>query len=45
MSTQEIAAIYNLTEQAAEREMKKRMLQQKVERTQANDMTIWRLRS
>ena len=45
MSTQEIAAIYNLTEQAAEREMKKRMLQQKVERTLANDMTLWRLRS
>ena len=44
LSTQEIAAMYNLTEAAAEREMKKRMLQQKVERTQANDVTLWRLK-
>ncbi|MBS7345333.1 MAG: DsbA family protein [Caryophanon sp.] len=44
LSTQEIAAMYDLTEQAAEREMKKRMLQQKVERTQANDVTLWRLK-
>lgn len=44
LSTQEIAAMYNLTEQAAEREMKKRMLQQKVERIQGNDHTLWRLK-
>lgn len=45
LSTKEVALIYNMTEAAAERELKKRMLQQKVERTYTNDFTLWRLKS
>lgn len=44
LTTREIAVIYSLTELAAERELKKRMLQQKIERIQADDITLWRLR-
>ncbi|KOY82424.1 DsbA family protein [Lysinibacillus macroides] len=44
LSTNEIAFIYSLTEQAAERELKKRMLQQKIERIQTTHATLWRLK-
>ncbi len=42
LSTNEIAFIYSLTEQSAERELKKRMLQQKIERIQTDHATLWR---
>lgn len=44
LTTHEVAFIYSITEQAAERELKKRMLQQKVERLQAEDITLWRIK-
>lgn len=42
LSTKEIASIYNISEQSAERELKKRLLQQHVERIHFQDMTLWR---
>ncbi|MEG0450569.1 MAG: DsbA family protein [Lysinibacillus sp.] len=42
LSTPQVAFIYSMTEQAAERELKKRMLQQKFERIQSDDVTLWR---
>lgn len=42
LTTSEIADIYNLTEQSAERELKKRLLQQQVERLTLDDITLWR---
>lgn len=42
MSTQEIASIYSLSEKDAERELKKRLLQQKVERLTLQNTTLWR---
>ncbi len=44
LSTNDIAFIYSLTEQAAERELKKRMLQQKIERIQTDHATLWRIK-
>lgn len=44
LTTREVACIYGITEQEAERELKKRMLQQKIERIQAEDMTLWRVK-
>ena len=44
ISTNEVAFIYSLTEQAAERELKKRMLQQKIERIQTDHATLWRIK-
>jgi predicted DsbA family dithiol-disulfide isomerase len=44
LSTHEVAFIYSLTEQTAERELKKRMLQQKIERIQTDDATLWRIK-
>ena len=46
LSTKEIAEIYNIPEKSAERELKKQLLLQKIERlplTQTN-MTLWRKR-
>lgn len=42
LSTNEVAFIYSITEQAAERELKKRMLLQKIERIQTDHATLWR---
>ncbi|MER2088551.1 DsbA family protein [Sporosarcina sp. JAI121] len=42
LSTKEIANIYNITEKSAERELKKRLLQQHVERISFQDVTLWR---
>jgi len=44
LSTNEVAFIYSLTEQTAERELKKRMLQQKIERIQTDHATLWRIK-
>lgn len=44
LTTKEVAFIYSMTEQAAERELKKRMLQQKVERIHTETVTLWRLK-
>lgn len=42
LATREIAEIYNIPEKSAERELKKRLLQQHVERMHFQDMTLWR---
>lgn len=42
LATKEIAEIYQITDQSAERELKKRLLQQHVERHTFQDTTIWR---
>ncbi len=44
MATHEIASIYNITEQTAERELKKQVLQQKLERISMHDETIWKVK-
>lgn len=41
-ATKEIAEIYRISEKAAERELKKQLLQQNVERLPFQEMTIWR---
>ncbi|BAQ10287.1 dithiol-disulfide isomerase [Bacillus sp. OxB-1] len=42
MTTEEIADIYQISEKSAERELKKRLLQQHVERLLVQDTTLWR---
>lgn len=42
MTTAEVAEIYSIDEQMAERELKKRMLQQKIDRVMSDDCTLWR---
>lgn len=42
LSTIEIANIYSISEKSAERELKKRLLQQHVERVSFQDITLWR---
>ncbi len=42
LATKEIADIYNISEKSAERELKKRLLQQYVERISFQDTTLWR---
>jgi predicted DsbA family dithiol-disulfide isomerase len=42
LTTTEIASIYGITEKSAERELKKRLLQQHVERIAFNETTLWR---
>lgn len=42
LTTAEVAEIYSINEQLAERELKKRMLQQKVERIMTDEITLWR---
>lgn len=44
LTTNEVAAIYSIPETYAERELKKRMLQQKIERLSNNNITIWKLK-
>jgi len=41
LATKEIAEIYNIPEKSADRELKKRLLQQHVERLHFQDMTLW----
>ena len=45
LTTAEVAEIYSIEEAFAERELKKRMLQQKVERLCNDDMTLWRAKT
>lgn len=42
LATKEIADIYRMPEKSAERELKKRLLQQHVERLSVQDITLWR---
>lgn len=42
LTTNDVAEIYSITEQQAERELKKRMLQQKIDRLQSDEITLWR---
>lgn len=42
LATKEIAEIYRVSEKSAERELKKRLLQQHVERLLFQDVTLWR---
>ncbi|AOV09250.1 dithiol-disulfide isomerase [Sporosarcina ureilytica] len=42
LATKEIAEIYRMTEKSAERELKKRLLQQHIERLAVQDITLWR---
>lgn len=42
LTTNEIADIYSISEKSAERELKKRLLQQHVERISFQDTTLWR---
>ena len=42
LATKEIAEIYKITDRSAERELKKRLLQQHVERHTFQDITLWR---
>lgn len=44
LTTAEIAEIYQIREHAAERELKKRMLQQKIERITNDNITLWKLK-
>lgn len=44
LTTQEVADIYSITDQDAERELKKRMLQQKIERLCNDKISLWRLK-
>lgn len=44
LSTMEVAEIYNIPEKSAERELKKQLLLQKIERLPLSNMTLWRKR-
>ncbi|ANU13746.1 GTP pyrophosphokinase domain-containing protein [Planococcus halocryophilus Or1] len=44
MATREIASIYNISEQAAECELKKQVLQQKIERISMPKETLWKVK-
>lgn len=44
LTTKEIAEIYSISEVEAERELKKRMLQQKIERLTNNNITLWKVK-
>ncbi len=44
MATKEVASIYNISEQTAECELKKKVLQQKLERINLPDQTLWTLK-
>lgn len=45
LSTQDVAVIYNLDFNVAERELKKRMLLQKVERVCCKETSLWKIKS
>lgn len=44
MATREIASIYNISEQTAERELKKKVLQQKLDRIRLSKDTLWTIK-
>lgn len=44
LATREVASIYNISEQTAERELKKQVLQQKLERISMPEYTLWTLK-
>ncbi|WP_010286753.1 DsbA family protein [Kurthia massiliensis] len=44
LSTQDVAAIYDISEKTAERELKKRMLQQKVRRLSCDSIALWQMK-
>lgn len=44
LTTKEIAAIYNISLNTAERELKKKMLQQKLDRVNCDELSLWRLK-
>jgi len=44
LTTDEVASIYSISISDAERELKKRMLQQKIERVSNETVTLWRLK-
>ncbi|MFJ7932890.1 DsbA family protein [Sporosarcina sp. NPDC096371] len=44
LTANEIADIYGISEKSAERELKKRLLQQHVERVPFQDQTLWRIK-
>ena len=44
LTTAEVAEIFSIDCPTAERELKKRMLQQKIERIMNDDVTLWRLK-
>lgn len=44
LATKEVASIYNISEQTAERELKKQVLQQKLERITMPEYTLWTLK-
>src|SRR5690606_31783799 len=44
MATKEIASIYNISERSAEYELKKQVLQQKLERIVLPEQTLWTLK-
>ena len=44
MATKEVASIYNISEQTAECELKKKVLQQKLDRITLPDQTLWTLK-
>lgn len=45
LTTNDVATIYSISQADAERELKKRMLQQKIERLSNDDVTLWRRKS
>jgi len=45
LTTEDVAVIYNLEYNVAERELKKRMLQQKIERICCEQTTLWKLKA
>ncbi|MBO2534338.1 MULTISPECIES: DsbA family protein [Rummeliibacillus] len=44
LTTKEVAAIYHISLNAAERELKKKMLQQKLDRVICDELSLWRLK-
>ena len=44
LTTKEVAAIYHISLNTAERELKKKMLQQKIDRITCDELSLWRLK-
>ncbi len=44
LTTKEVAAIYHISQNTAERELKKKMLQQKLDRVTCEELSLWRLK-
>ena len=45
LSAEEVASFYNISEKAADRELKKRLLQQKIERIHCKHHSLFRLKT